>query len=120
MEFQGKWAIYYKQCLRTLESRAGFDESYTTLLERYVFVNMKLSDISERMYVAEATITHVNNKDKTNEASNPLMRVFVILNKESLALAKELQLTPASLKGKATVTKEKKGFNLDKPMRIAK
>ncbi len=120
MEFEGKWALFYKNCLKTLESRDGFDESYLPLLERYTFCNKKIAEVSDDIAREEASIKQTNTKDHTNEVSNPKMRIFVLLNKESLALAKELQLTPASLKNKVTQSKEKKGFNLDKPMRIAK
>ena len=120
MEFEGKWATFYKKCLSILETRDGFNDSYLPLLERYVFVTQKMAKVSDEIYSEETTIKQTNTKDHTNEVSNPKMRIFVLLNKESLALAKELQLTPASLKNKVTATKEKKGFNLDKPMRIAK
>lgn len=108
MEFEGKWGIFYKKCLKTLESRIAFDESCLPLLERYVFVNRKMEDVQDKMAGQDATVEHTNNDGHKNMASNPLMRVFVILNKESLALAKELQLTPASMKTTAPIKRDKK------------
>ncbi len=120
MEFEGKWATFYKKCLSVLETREGFNDSYVPLLERYVFVTQKMSVVADEMAIAETTIKQTNTQNHTNEVSNPMMRIFVLLNKESLALAKELQLTPASLKAKLQPAKEKpKGFVLDNKMKAA-
>lgn len=119
MEFDGKWAIFYQKCLKTLESRDGFNDSYLPLLERYVFVTQKMASVADSIATEEATISQTNTKDHTNEVSNPKMRIFVLLNKESLALAKELQLTPAAMKVKPKAKEEKKGFNLEAPMKKA-
>lgn len=120
MEFDGKWAIFYKKCLSVIETREGFNDSYLPLLERYVFVTQKMAKVADEMAEAETTIKQTNTKDHTNEVSNPMMRIFVLLNKESLALAKELQLTPASLKTKPKSKEEtKKGFKLDGKMKVA-
>lgn len=116
MEFEGKWAHFYNRCKKTLESRDGYDESALPMLERYVFVTQKLAKVSDEIYSEETTIKQTNTKDHTNEVSNPKMRIFVLLNKESIALAKELQLTPASLKSKPTSKNKKKGFDLKNPV----
>ena len=120
MDFEGKWATFYQRSRKTLEGRDGFDESCLPLLERYVFVTKKIAEVQEQMAAADATVKHTNNKEHTNEATNPLIRIFVILNKESLSLAKELELTPAAMKGVKVEAKPdaKKGFETG-PMRVS-
>lgn len=111
MKFEGYWASFYDECLKTLKGRIGFDETYLVLLDRYVFVNQKLAEMTEELAKASATVQHTNKASHTNESSNPALRVFVILNKESLSLAKELGLTPTSAKN-LKGSKRKKAFDL--------
>lgn len=106
MEFEGKWLVLYEKCLNQLRSRTDFNEECEEMLCDYVFLTKRIAELRNEMSDAAPTVKHTNKADRTNDVSNPLVRVFVILNKERLALAKELQLTPASTKGVKKVEAE--------------
>jgi P27 family predicted phage terminase small subunit len=120
MELDGKWKALHDQCLEVMMSRPGFNELYLPFLERYVFASMQAARLADEIEKESLTVKHTNNKSKTNEATSPKVRVFALLNKEAIELARELGLSPASaFKMRFDKAKKQKGFDLTS-MRIAK
>jgi hypothetical protein len=118
MRFDAEFDGFYTKCLAELRGRANWTEAFIPMLDRYVMLTAKLNQLNEKLADQAVIHEHTNKADKTNTVSNPEWRMFLALNKEANQLAQVLQLTPAT--APQSSAKEKKGFNLDKPMRIAK
>lgn len=112
-EFEG----FYETCLTELKSRENFSESWLPQLERYVTITATLAKLNSELVNESMTVKHTNKAEKTNEVSSPKWRMFICLNKEANALAKELGLTPSTAP-KSSKKEKVKGFELG--MRVAK
>lgn len=110
MRFSAEFDDFYNKCLSELKGRANFTEAFLPMLERYVTITATLSKLNTEIVNEKLTTEHTNKAEKTNQVSNPNWRMFLALNREAQALAKDLELSPATApKGK---TQKKKGFNL--------
>lgn len=119
MEFEGIDGVFYEDCLAELQKRPDFNPAYIPILERYVFVTMKMARISEQISDQEAVVQHTNKAGHTNEATSPHWRMYLALNKEAIALGKELKLSPASAPPVTAKPEKKKGFDLSGGMKVA-
>jgi hypothetical protein len=113
-----EFEAFYDQCLAELKSRPNFSEAYLPMLERYVLISMKAAKLGTDIVDDEVTVDHTNKVKATNQATSPKWRMFILLNKEASALARELKLSPVSAPPKAAAKKEKKGFDLK--MKVAR
>lgn len=118
--FDAEFDDYYRTCLAELKKRPNFTQAFIPQLERFVTITAKLSKLNTKLVDEEITHEHTNVAGKTNRVSNPELRMFLELNREANALAKELELSPAT----APVIEVKKGkenrFDLtSKPMKVA-
>lgn len=110
MRFSAEFDDFYNKCLAELKGRSNFTEAFIPMLERYVTITAALSNLNNEIVDEKLTTEHTNKAEKTNEVSSPKWRMFLALNREAQALAKDLELSPAT----APVTKSQrpKGFDL--------
>ena len=118
MAFSDEFEGFYENCLAELKSRENFSESWIPQLDRYVTITAKLAKLNSELVDEEVAVKHTNKAGHENEASSPKWRMFIYLNKEANALAKDLGLTPATAP-KAVAKKKEKGV-FDLGMRVAK
>jgi hypothetical protein len=118
MEFDGKMALFYKTCLQELKSREDWTEAYLPMLERFVFMTQQAAKVGDEIAEEAVTVKHTNRAEKTNEVSSPKWRMYLLLDKQVNALAKDLRLSPVNSPDKGEKPKEKKGF--DTSMKVAK
>ena len=117
MAFTGEFEGFYNDCLSELKARDNFSEAWIPQLERYVTLTAKLAKLNSDLVDEEIVVDHTNKADHKNQVSSPKWRMFIYLNKEANALAKELGLSPSTAP-KGGRKKEKTTFDLG--MRVAK
>lgn len=110
---------FYILCLKELMSRPDWSEAYIPLLERYVTITNKLTKLNTDIIDKDVIVEHTNKAGHTNDATAPDWRMFIMLNREANALAKELKLSPISAPVGMGKTDKKKGFDLGKTMKVA-
>ena len=113
--FDADFDDFYAKCLSELRSRPNWTEAFIPQLDRFVIITSKLSQLNAEIVNEEITVTHTNKADHTNKVTSPSWRMFLLLNREANALAKELKLSPVS--APVTERKGKKGF--DTGMKVA-
>ncbi len=116
--FDAEFEAFYDTCLAELKGRGNFTEAFVPILERYVTITAKLSKLNSEIIDEEVTVEHTNKADHKNQATSPKWRMFLALNKEALALADKLKLSPATAPAESGV-KKKKGFDLSGKMKVA-
>lgn len=114
MRFSAEFDDFYNKCLKELRARPNWTEAFIPMLDRYVMLTAKLNQLNEKLVDQAVIHEHTNKADKTNTVSNPEWRMFLALNKEANALAKDLELSPST--APVLQSKEKKGFNLKEPV----
>jgi hypothetical protein len=119
MKFEGNEALFYEKCLSELKARHESTDAFLPMLDRYVFLTMKAERLAEKIADEEVIIQHTNKADHTNEASSPRWRMYLALNKEAIALGRELQLSPASVPKIKEKKKGKKSWDLTGKMKAA-
>lgn len=119
MEFDGIDRDFYKTCLSQLKERPDYTDAYLPILERYVFVTMKVARLAEQISDEEVTVEHTNKADHTNQATSPKWRMFLALDIQAGNLAKQLRLNPISAPPTAGKKKKKTGFDLTGKMKVA-
>jgi len=117
MAFSKEFNEFYDDCLTQLKARSNYSDAFIPMLERYVTITDKLNKLNTEIVDEEVTVNHTNKANKTNSATSPKWRMFLLLNKEANALAKDLGLTPGT--APAIIKKEKKGFDLTGKMKVA-
>ena len=110
MDFEGEFEAFYDECLAELKGRDDWTEAYLPMLERYVFITMKANKLGADIAQEEVTVSHTNKANATNQVTSPKWRMFLLLGKESSALARELRLSPVNAPT-GSRRKEKKGFD---------
>lgn len=118
MAKQAKIDDFYGQCLSELKARANWSESFIPILDRYVIITNKLSDLTAQIVDEQITVEHTNKNSHTNKATSPHWRMFLLLNREATLLGNELKLTPKSAPI-LEVKEKKKGFELGE-MKVTK
>jgi hypothetical protein len=113
MKFEGNEALFYEKCLSELKARHESTDAFLPML------TMKAEKLAEKIADEEVIIQHTNKADHTNEASSPKWRMYLALNKEAIALGKELQLSPASVPKIKEKKKGKKSWDLSGKMKAA-
>lgn len=116
--FDAEFDDFYKECLAELKGRPNYSDAFIPMLERFVTITAKLSQLNSTIVDEEITVDHTNKAKETNKATSPAWRMFLMLNREAVALAAEMKLTPKSSpvpEGK----KGKKGFELGSKMKVA-
>ena len=111
MKFSGEFGTFYRKCLAELKGRPDFTEAYVPMLERFVFITMKAAKLGEDIEDEEVTIEHTNKADRTNEVTSPKWRMYLLLDKQSNALARELRLSPINAPVVAEKEEEDEGFD---------
>jgi hypothetical protein len=117
--FPAEFDDFYKDCLEELKARNNFTDTWLPLLDRYVTITAKLSQLNQEIVDQEITVDHTNKAKQTNKVTSPTWRMFLLLNKEAIGLADKLKLSPASAPSESSKKKDKKGFDLS-PMKVAK
>lgn len=118
MKFDTEFDDFYRDCLAELRGRENYTDAFLPLLERYVTITATLSKLNAEIIDESITISHTNKAKKKNQVTSPKWRMFIMLNREANALAKDLKLSPISAPP-AVVKEKKKGFDLS-PMKVAK
>lgn len=113
-EFEG----FYDSCLAELKARGNYTDAFIPLLERYVTITAKLSQLNATIVDEEITVEHTNKAKETNQVTSPAWRMFLALNREAVMLADKLKLSPATAPVAESKGK-KKGFNLTGEMKVA-
>lgn len=108
--FSGDFEGFYRECLKELKSRSNWTEAFIPQLERYVMITAKLNELHEELMGEEVVVDHTNKADHTNKVTSPKWRMFLELNREANALAKDLKLSPAT--APVPVERKKKSFDL--------
>jgi hypothetical protein len=109
--FPEEFEAFYNECLSDLKARDNFSESFIPMLERYVTLTALLSKLNAEIVDEQVVVEHTNKANNKNQASSPKLRMFLALDSQANALARELKLSPATA---PVVTKKdkKKGFDL--------
>jgi hypothetical protein len=108
---------FYNTCLKELKARPNFTDAFLPILERYVTITVALQKLNSDIVDEEFTVDHTNKAKATNKATSPAWRMFLMLNREANALAKQLELSPDN--APASGLKKKKGFDLGE-MKVTK
>lgn len=116
--FDADFDDFYAKCLDELKARPNWTEAFIPQLDRFVTITSKLAKLNAAIVDEEVTIDHTNKAGHTNQASSPAWRMFLMLNREANALARELKLSPDSA---PTSQKAggKKGFETGSKMKVA-
>lgn len=111
---------FYDKCLEELKSRDNYSETFLPILQRYVTLTAMLKKLNIGIIEEEMVIEFINKSGHKNEMTSPKWRMFLLLNKEANAVARELQLSPST----APISMENKPkvgvFDLSNRMQIAK
>lgn len=120
MKFSGEFGAFYKKCLSELKTRPDWTEAYLPMLERYVFITMKAAALGQEIEDEEVEVTseHTNRAKETNEVTSPKWRMYLLLDKQSNTLARELKLSPINAPVVQVKEEEDEGF--DTSLKIAK
>lgn len=117
MCFSAEFDDFYNKCLEELQGRDNYSDTVIPQLERFVLVTMKCQKLGTEIADEDVTVEHTNKVNAKNKVTSPVWRMFLELNREANALAKELKLSPVNA---PTTTKKKKGgFDLGNKMKIA-
>jgi len=95
-ELEGIKAGFYDLCLAELKARSNWTETFLPMLDRYVTVTAMLNKLNRDIINDEIAIEHVNRAGHKNFVTSPKWRMFLELNREANALAKELMLSPVN------------------------
>lgn len=87
---------FYTKCLSELRSRDNYTDAFLPLLDRYVTLTIKLSELNTEIVDEVVVVQHTNKASKTNDATSPKWRMFLSLNIEANKLARQLRLCPDS------------------------
>lgn len=104
-----KYQAFFDKCKADLESMYNYTESFLPLLHRYVMLTATLDKLQEEIQNESVAVEHTNRSNKTNTVTSPKWRIFLSLNREALALAKQLRLSPDSAPYGVFGEKEKTG-----------
>ncbi len=96
VRFDAEFDDFYNKCLAELKGRPNYTDAFLPVLDRYVTITSKLAQLNTAIVDEEITVSHTNKANNTNQATSPKWRMFLALNKEALALADQLKLTPKS------------------------
>lgn len=110
MEINCDFERFYAECLAELQAREDWTRAYLPMLARYVFITMQANKLASEIADEEVTVKHTNKVNATNEATSPKWRMFLLLDKQSSALARELRLSPVNAPA-GSRKKERKGFD---------
>ena len=102
---------FYTECLNELQARDNWSEAYLPVLSQYVFKMEEADRLMKEIKGESVIVERTNTKDRKNVESSPKWRMFLELTRAAAALAKDLQLNPASAPAK--VSKKAKGFDLE-------
>lgn len=102
-------ASFREKCLGELQGRANWTEAFLPLLDRYVTLTAMLTKLNVDIIEDEIQIEHTNKAGHKNYVTSPKWRMFLELNREANALAKELMLSPVNAPKKEINTRAK-GF----------
>ena len=105
---------FYKDCLGILKEKYGDSTFYLPQLDMYVTATLKAAQLMGEIAVEGTTVQHTNKSGHTNNAENPKVRLFKMMNEQAMKLGKDLGLSNIS-KVRKTVVKDstKRGFKLD-------
>jgi hypothetical protein len=117
VSFDADFEVFYDDCLKELKGRANYSDAFIPMLEMYVTITAKLATLNSEIVDEEIVVDHTNKAKQTNSVSSPKWRMFLLLNKEANALAKDLGLSPTT--APAAAVKKKKGFDLGSEMKVA-
>lgn len=90
------YQTFYDQCLEDLKLMHNYSDSFIPMLKRYCTLTCRLSKLMEEILSEEVSVSHTNKAKATNQVTSPKWRMFIALNKEAAALARELRLSPNS------------------------
>jgi hypothetical protein len=110
MDFEREYVAFYDECLSELKSRDDFSDAYIPMLRRFVFITIQANKLGADIAQEEVTVSHTNKVGATNQATSPKWRMYLLLGKESSALARELRLSPVNAPA-GSRKREKKGFD---------
>jgi hypothetical protein len=118
MEKDDEYQEFYDACLKALKAHGNFNESYLPMLDRYVFITMKVAQLGAEIAEEEVVVEHTNKAEKTNTVTSPKWRMFMALDMQANLLAKNLRLSPATAP-KSVKKMKAKGFDTEGKMKVA-
>lgn len=117
MDLDDDLKVFYDSCLADLKSQGNYSDSFLPMLQRYVTLTAMLRKLNVGIVEEEMVIDYVNKAGHKNEMTSPKWRMFLMLNKEATALARELRLSPISA---PVQVKEEEDEGFDTSLKIAK
>lgn len=120
MDVDEELRVFYDKCLEELKARDNYSDTFIPMMQRYVTLTAMLRKLNVGIVEEEMVIEFVNKNGHKNEMTSPKWRMFLLLNKEATALARELQLSPSTAPVSLANQPKVGIFDLTNNMKLAK
>lgn len=115
MRFDTDFEELYAELLKELKGRPNWSQGFEPILKQYVFKLQAAEKVMDEINSEAVAVEHTNKAGHTNKATSPKWRMFLELTRSAAALAKDLQLNPATSPEKS----KKKMKGLEAKMKVA-